>query len=141
LDFRHEPFCLTRLKALNCCNILRDHGLSCGANVEQLAYLLFGSITPARSSLRPCAPQKPFRLPPGGSSLKVADEQSRPPFSKPSAVPKGHDWPSLLAGVERRLSVVEELETVVSANLQRASRLRQSILQKAFTGQLIGNEG
>jgi hypothetical protein len=38
--------------------------------------------------------------------------------------------------VERRLSVVEELESVVSANLQRANRLRQSILQKAFTGQL-----
>jgi hypothetical protein len=38
--------------------------------------------------------------------------------------------------VERRLSVVEELESVVSANFQRATRLRQSILQKAFTGQL-----
>jgi len=41
-----------------------------------------------------------------------------------------------VAEVERRLSVVEELETVVSANLQRAVRLRQSILQRAFTGQL-----
>ncbi len=39
--------------------------------------------------------------------------------------------------VERRLSVVEELESVVSANLQRASRLRQSILQKAFAGALV----
>jgi len=34
--------------------------------------------------------------------------------------------------------VVEELEAVVSANLQRANRLRQSILQKAFTGELAG---
>jgi len=34
------------------------------------------------------------------------------------------------------LSVVEELESVVSANLQRATRLRQSILQKAFTGEM-----
>jgi type I restriction enzyme S subunit len=42
----------------------------------------------------------------------------------------------IVAEVERRLSVVAELEAVVSANLQRASRLRQSILQKAFTGQL-----
>jgi len=41
------------------------------------------------------------------------------------------------AEVERRLSVAEELEAVVSANLQRAVRLRQSILQKAFTGELI----
>jgi type I restriction enzyme M protein len=29
--------------------------------------------------------------------LKMADEQSRPPFNKPCAVPKDHDWPSLLA--------------------------------------------
>lgn len=42
----------------------------------------------------------------------------------------------IVAEVERRLSVVEEFEAVVSANLQRAARLRQSILQKAFTGQL-----
>ena len=38
-----------------------------------------------------------------------------------------------MAEVERRLSVVEELESVVTANLQRATRLRQSILQNAFT--------
>jgi type I restriction enzyme S subunit len=43
----------------------------------------------------------------------------------------------IVAEVERRLSVVEELEAVVSANLQRATRLRQSILQKAFAGKLI----
>jgi type I restriction enzyme S subunit len=42
----------------------------------------------------------------------------------------------IVAEVERRLSVVEELESVVTANLQRATRLRQSILQKAFTGEL-----
>jgi len=37
---------------------------------------------------------------------------------------------------KKRMSVVEELESVVTANLQRATRLRQSILQKAFTGEL-----
>jgi type I restriction enzyme S subunit len=42
----------------------------------------------------------------------------------------------IVAEVERRLSVVEELESLVTANLQRATRLRQSILQKAFTGEL-----
>jgi type I restriction enzyme R subunit len=42
----------------------------------------------------------------------------------------------IVAEVERRLSVVEELETVVNANLQRATRLRQSILQRAFEGKL-----
>ena len=39
----------------------------------------------------------------------------------------------IVAEVERRLSVVEELEAVVTANLQRATRLRQAILHKAFT--------
>ena len=38
---------------------------------------------------------------------------------------------------ERQLSLVEELEAVVSANLKRASSLRQSILRKAFTGELV----
>ena len=44
----------------------------------------------------------------------------------------------IVAETERRLSVVEELKAVVSANLQRSIRLRQSILQKAFTGELVG---
>lgn len=39
--------------------------------------------------------------------------------------------------VERRLSVIEELEFLVTTNLQRATRLRQSILQKAFEGELV----
>ena len=38
----------------------------------------------------------------------------------------------IVAEVERRLSVIDQLETTVTANLQRASRLRQSILQTAF---------
>jgi len=42
----------------------------------------------------------------------------------------------IVAEVERRLSVVEELEAVLSVNLQRATRLRQAILQKAFSGNL-----
>ena len=52
------------------CNILRDDGLSYGDYLEQLTYLLF---------------------------LKMADEQTKPPFSRPSIVPDGLDWPSLLA--------------------------------------------
>jgi type I restriction enzyme S subunit len=41
-----------------------------------------------------------------------------------------------VAEVEQRLIVVEELELVVSANLQRATRLRQSILPQGFIGEL-----
>ena len=54
------------------------------------------------------------------------------------ALPPLAEQTRIVAEVERRLSVVEELESVVSANLQRASSLRQSILKKAFTGELIG---
>jgi len=43
----------------------------------------------------------------------------------------------IVAEVERRLSVVEELEGAVGANLQRAGRLRQAILQRAFAGELV----
>jgi type I restriction enzyme M protein len=56
-------------KLWNYCNILRDDGLSYGDYVEQLTFLLF---------------------------LKMADEQSRPPFNKPSAIPKEYAWPELL---------------------------------------------
>jgi type I restriction enzyme S subunit len=40
----------------------------------------------------------------------------------------------IVAEVDRRLSVVEELEAQTLAELQRAKRLRESILQKAFAG-------
>ena len=39
--------------------------------------------------------------------------------------------------MERRFSVVEGLEAVAAANLQRAERLYQSLLQKAFSGRLV----
>lgn len=39
----------------------------------------------------------------------------------------------IVSEVERRQSIIEELEGAVTANLLRAARLRQSVLQKAFT--------
>ena len=53
----------------NYCHVLRDDGLSYGDYVEQLTYQLF---------------------------LKMADEQTKPPFNRPSIVPANLDWPSLL---------------------------------------------
>ena len=57
------------------CNVLRDAGLSYGDYLEQLTYLIF---------------------------LKMMHERSQPPFTllqgyEPPPIPKGFDWPSLLA--------------------------------------------
>ena len=55
----------------------------------------------------------------------------------PVPIPPPSEQSRIVAEVERRLSVVEEMEATVEANLQRATRLRQSILQKAFEGELL----
>jgi len=57
----------------------------------------------------------PLALPPEGEQQRIADE------------------------VDRRISLVREIETQIDANLQRADRLRQSILKRAFSGQLAAN--
>ncbi len=56
------------------------------------------------------------------------------PFSIP--LPPLAEQTRIVEEVERRLSMVEELESLVETNLQRATKLRQSILQKAFEGEL-----
>lgn len=43
----------------------------------------------------------------------------------------------VVAEVEQRLSVVSALEATIAANLKRAERLRQAILERAFTGRLV----
>jgi type I restriction enzyme, S subunit len=46
----------------------------------------------------------------------------------------------IVTEVERRLSVVQEVETVIAANLARAERLRQSVLKQAFEGKLVAQD-
>jgi type I restriction enzyme M protein len=57
-------------KLWNYCNVLRDDGVSYGEYVQQLTFLLF---------------------------LKMADEQTNPPFNKQSRIPKEYDWQSLVS--------------------------------------------
>ncbi len=54
----------------------------------------------------------------------------------PLDIPRVTEQLQIVAEVERRLSVIDELETAVKANLTRADRLRQSILARAFSGEL-----
>jgi type I restriction enzyme S subunit len=51
--------------------------------------------------------------------------------------PPAAEQQRIVAEVERRLSVVEELEAAVEANLKRAERLRQAVLKRAFEGKLV----
>ncbi|HEX7409455.1 MAG TPA: restriction endonuclease subunit S [Candidatus Binatia bacterium] len=55
----------------------------------------------------------------------------------PLALPPLPEQHRIVAEVERRLSVIDELEAVVDANLKRAERLRQAILKRAFEGKLV----
>jgi type I restriction enzyme S subunit len=54
-----------------------------------------------------------------------------PPFAEQTRI---------VAEVERRLSVIDELEMQVEANLKRAERLRQAILKRAFEGKLVSQD-
>jgi type I restriction enzyme, S subunit len=54
----------------------------------------------------------------------------------PVALPPAAEQERVISEVQRRLSTVEHSETAVNADLARAERLRQSILQAAFEGRL-----
>lgn len=57
--------------------------------------------------------------------------------SLPIPLPPLAEQHRIVAEVERRLSVAQELEAAIAANLARAGRLRQSILKRAFEGKLV----
>jgi hypothetical protein len=47
-------------------------------------------------------------------------------------LPPANEQRRIVAEVDRRLSIVREVETEVDANLKRAQALRQTVLQRAF---------
>ncbi len=55
-------------------------------------------------------------------------------------VPSLAEQTRITTEVERRLSIVEQLEVVVGANLDRAVRFRTSLLSQAFEGRLLRGE-
>jgi type I restriction enzyme, S subunit len=55
----------------------------------------------------------------------------------PFPLPPLAEQQRIIAEVDRRLSVVDELEAAVAANVKRADRLRQTILKRAFEGKLV----
>ena len=57
--------------------------------------------------------------------------------SFPVPLPPLAEQRRIVAEVERRLSVIQQAEATVEANLTRAERLRQSILKQAFSGKLV----
>ncbi len=83
------------------CQVLRDDGLSYGDYLEQLTTLLF---------------------------LKMADEQTKPPWRRPSPVPEGYGWPSL---VQRDGADLEQHYRAVLAHLGRQHGLLGLVFRKA----------
>ena len=55
----------------------------------------------------------------------------------PIPLPPAAEQSEIAKEVERRLSIVDEIEAQVEANRKRATRLRQSILKRAFEGKLV----
>ena len=72
------------------CNVLRDDGVGDGDYLEQLTYLLF---------------------------LKMADEYSKPPYSRAISIPDKYRWPNLAAkrGTELETFYVELLTALGQA--------------------------
>ncbi len=55
----------------------------------------------------------------------------------PIPLPPLPEQQAIVAEVESRLSVADKVEKTVTAELKRAEQLRQSILKKAFSGELV----
>jgi type I restriction enzyme S subunit len=58
----------------------------------------------------------------------------------PVPVPPMEEQGQIVSEIERRLSIVDEIEAQIDANEKRAARLRQGILKRAFEGRLVSQD-
>ncbi|MEM4721010.1 MAG: restriction endonuclease subunit S [Candidatus Methanomethylicaceae archaeon] len=70
----------------------------------------------------------------GGAQPNISQEMVNKIAVPLPPLPEQH---RIVEEVERRLSIADEVEAIIEANLKRAERLRQSILKKAFGGKLV----
>jgi type I restriction enzyme S subunit len=70
-----------------------------------------------------------------GSTIKHFTGQSLRSYVFP--LPPASEQRRIVAEVKQRLSVAREMEKAVEQSLKRAERLRQSILKRAFEGELV----
>jgi len=57
------------------------------------------------------------------------------PFPVP--LPSEEEQENIIVEIERRLSITDEIEAQLCTNIQRAEKLRQSVLKNAFSGRLM----
>ena len=70
-----------------------------------------------------------------GSNVPQINHKDIDPL--PFPLPPLSEQQAIVSEVESRLSVADEVEKTVTAELKRAEQLRQSILKKAFSGKLV----
>jgi len=69
-----------------------------------------------------------------GSMPKISQDVIQ---AAPIPLPPFQEQHRIVAEVDRRLSVLDALDTTLDANLARCARLRQAILKRAFEGRLV----
>jgi len=77
------------------------------------------------------------------ATRRIASGNNQPALNKSRVqeltipIPPLAEQERIVAEIERRLSVLDQLDAAVTANLKRADALRQSVLRRAFSGQLV----
>ena len=82
-------------------------------------------------------PQAQMYLTTGGRGIGLQNLNLRQIAELPVPIPPEDDQRRVVAEVERQLSLVDALAAATAAALKRSAALRRSILERAFTGNLV----